>query len=141
MLSFANARGELWRAAGLLGELAPVCESCSFSPMFHQETQAARHLALIAMIAIISAFPAHPGVTARRRLTPFFSRQFEFLQRTTQSRPSQAGLQFCFQLIERDVRLGYMTPAAFVSQCAPSVRATPSLQGHTAEPFTQAELS
>lgn len=37
--------------------------------------------------------------------------------------------------------LGYMTPAAFASQCAPYLRATPSLQGHTVEAFIQPELS
>lgn len=37
--------------------------------------------------------------------------------------------------------LGYRTPAEFASQCAASVRATPSLQQHTAATFTQPLLS
>lgn len=37
--------------------------------------------------------------------------------------------------------LAYMTPSAFASQCATSVRATPSLQRHTAEYVTQPILS
>ncbi len=37
--------------------------------------------------------------------------------------------------------LGYQTPSEFASQCAASVRATPSLQQHTAEPLTQTILS
>ena len=37
--------------------------------------------------------------------------------------------------------LGYQTPTEFASQCAASVRATPSLQQHTAEPVTQPVLS
>lgn len=37
--------------------------------------------------------------------------------------------------------LGYQTPAAFASQCAAVVRATPSLQQHTAEQVIHPELS
>jgi transposase InsO family protein len=37
--------------------------------------------------------------------------------------------------------LGYQTPSEFASQCAASVRATPSLQQHTAESLTQPVLS
>lgn len=37
--------------------------------------------------------------------------------------------------------LGYRTPKEFASQCAASVRATPSLQLHTASTFTQPVLS
>ena len=37
--------------------------------------------------------------------------------------------------------LGYQTPSEFASQCAASVRATPSLQQHTVEPPTQPVLS
>jgi len=37
--------------------------------------------------------------------------------------------------------LEYQTPSEFASQCAPCVRATPSLQLHTAETVTQPVLS